>query len=197
MIKLLSSGHSITSRKQSGVTLIVAIIFLLIITILGISSMRGVSLESRVTANLKQQKVLTSAAEAGLRMGETSDLGDVQRPCDATRIPVACMPWKLKITGSAADATVIPVGSNMDTPARFTAADAANVIAASTEYNTKIQWYVVKLNIGGLAMGNGALTGKGGVTQYYEINACASTVLCTSDTTTQRVILRSVIARSN
>jgi type IV pilus assembly protein PilX len=197
MMRALNSTHFPAPQKQSGVTLLVAIIFLLVITVLGISSMRGVSLESRITANLKLQKILTSAAEAGLRMGETSDMGDVQRPCDASRIPVACMPWKLKITGAAADATVIPVDSNMDTPARFTASDAANVIAASTEYNTKIQWYVVKLNIGGLSMGNGALTGKGGVTEYYEVNSCASTVLCTSDTTTQRVILRSVVARSN
>lgn len=197
MIRALNSNRFPSSHKQSGVTLLIAIIFLLVITVLGISSMRGVSLESRITANLKQQKILTSAAEAGLRMGETSDMGDVQRPCDATRIPVACMPWKLKITGSAADATVIPIDSNKDTSARFTADDATTVMATTTEYNTRVQWYVVKLNIGGLAMGNGALTGKGGTTQYYEVNACASTVLCTSDTTTQRVILRSVIARSN
>lgn len=43
-------------RAQAGATLLVAIMMLLIITLLALSSMRGVSLESRITGNLKNQK---------------------------------------------------------------------------------------------------------------------------------------------
>ena len=65
---------------------------------------------------------------------------------------------------------------------------------ATTAYNTQIQWYVVQLGmLNGQSLNNCAIKGCGA--WYYEVNACASTVLCTSDTTTQRVILRTVIAR--
>jgi type IV pilus assembly protein PilX len=159
-------------RKQSGVTLLIAIVFLLIITVLGITSMRGVSLESRITANLKQQKTLMSAAEAGLRMGET------------------CLVNCALLLKPAADA-------NADTPTLFTAANNSNVTTVTSGYDTniKIQWYTVLLGPLGPTMGNNVATGAG--LQYFEVNACASTVPCTSDTTTRRVMLRSVIARPN
>ncbi|MGV8863797.1 MAG: pilus assembly PilX family protein [Pseudomonas sp.] len=164
----LSPRLTLVPRKQAGVTLIIAIVFLLVITVLGISSMRGVSLESRITANLKQQKALIGAAEAGLRIGEN---------CDTLKelaLPVA--------------------DTNIDTPPLFTAANAAKVATLTTEYATKIQWYAIPLGPLGPSIGNNAATGEG--LHYFEINACASTVLCTSDTTTRRIILRSVLACS-
>jgi len=181
----LRSTHFPMARHQAGVTLLVAIIFLLIITVLAISSMHGVSLESRITANLKQQKTLRSAAEAGLRMGESS-ISKIAAPtsvkaCTAT----TCLPWvQSELTTTA----------TVDTPTQFVAANAANMATATTAYNTQIQWYVVQLGmLNGQSLNNCAIKGCGA--WYYEVNACASTVLCTSDTTTQRVILRTVIAR--
>lgn len=186
---VLSLGKSFMQpRKQSGVTLIIAVIFLLLITLLGISSMRGVSLESRITGNLRQQKILTEAAEAGLRMGENS-IGSARaptilKPCT----PLNCMPWQLS------DLTVST--QTQDTPTVFN--NATNVATVTTGYDsnvTQIQWYVVQLGKLGAASKD-ACAPRGCGTWYYEVNACASTVLCTSDTTTPRVMLRSVIART-
>lgn len=183
----LSAAGVPIAFKQTGATLLIAIVFLLVITILGISSMRGVSLESRITANLKQEKTLMAAAEAGLRIGETSISRTAPpttvRACNST----ACMPWTL--SELTADATTI------DTPALFAAANNANVANVTSGYDTKIQWYVVQLGkMGVLSQNDEALRGAG--VQFYEVNACASTVLCTSDTVTPRVILRTVIART-
>lgn len=177
---LRRSGH------QSGVTLIVALVFLLIITVLGISSMRGVALESRITGNLRQEKILTEAAEAGLRIGENSiPANKLPDKNTTTCTSTDCTPWIL--SDLVTDATVT------DTPSRFTSIYATKVATVTTGYDTKIQWYVVQIGKLDKSMNSCALTGCGVI--YFEVNACASTVLCTSDTTTRRVILRSVFAR--
>ncbi|HEY0288254.1 MAG TPA: PilX N-terminal domain-containing pilus assembly protein [Pseudomonas sp.] len=177
------------AQRQNGATLLVAIMMLLIITLLAISSMRGVSLESRITGNLKQQKMLTNAAEAALRLGEvsisTKSAPIPQRPCTST----VCLPWSWS---PLAPNPELAVTDNIDLPTRFD--DAANVATDETSYEAKIQWYVVDLGkLGDSSMNGGALLATG--VRYYEVNACASTVLCTSDTVTQRVMLRTVIAR--
>lgn len=172
-------------RRQTGATLLVAIMMLLIITLLALSSMRGVSLESRITGNLKTQKILFNAAEGALRIGENS-ISNTKAPSrDTACTAVSCLRWvlaDLAVTGAA------------DTPVRFTTADAANVQSLTSNYAVKVQWYVVDLgNLVGSSQGNDTAAGKG--PHHYEVNACASTVLCTSDNTTPRVILRTVIAR--
>ncbi|MFJ5298409.1 PilX N-terminal domain-containing pilus assembly protein [Pseudomonas sp. NPDC088368] len=172
-------------HHQRGATLLVAIIMLLIITLLALSSMRGVSLESRITGNLKMQKTLFNAAEGGLRIGENSisrnKAPSLDSPCNAA----SCLRWMLSdLTATA----------GKDTPSRFTTADGNNVTSVTTNYDVKVQWYVVDLgNLVGSSMGNCAASGCG--PHHYEVNACASTVLCTSDATTPRIILRTVIAR--
>ena len=175
-------------HKQTGVTLIIAIIFLLLITLLGISSMRGVSLESRITGNLREQKILTEAAEAGLRMGENSIGGTTAAIVNPQCTSTTCMPWlQSDLTAST---------STADLPAVFTNTTHVATVATAYDANiTKIQWYVVQLGkLGAPSLNSCASKGCG--TWYYEVNACASTALCTSDTTTPRVILRSVISRT-
>ncbi|MCY1426368.1 hypothetical protein D3C76_1008310 [compost metagenome] len=59
-----------TRRHQTGASLFIALIILLLITVLALSSIREVTLESRITGNLVDQQRLANAAEAGLRDGE-------------------------------------------------------------------------------------------------------------------------------
>jgi type IV pilus assembly protein PilX len=188
MISATSLPNRTLATGQSGVTLIVALVFLLIITVLGISSMRGVALESRITGNLKQEKILEEAAEAGLRIGEESVRQyDPQNTNPTNCTSTYCMPWTLQgLTSSTS--------TNIDTPARFTSAYANNVTTVSTGYDTKIQWYVVLIGKLFVSQNDCAISGCGVI--YFEINSCASTVPCTSDTTTRRVITRSVFARN-
>ncbi len=56
--------------RQRGVTLVIGLIFLLVVTLLALSNMREVTLESRLTGGFLEQKRLYNAAEAGLREGQ-------------------------------------------------------------------------------------------------------------------------------
>lgn len=58
------------SRNQKGVTLLIALVTLLVITVLAVGSMRGVTLESRISANRAQASQQQSLSDAALREGE-------------------------------------------------------------------------------------------------------------------------------
>lgn len=58
-------------RRQDGATLFIALIILLVVTLLAVSSVREVTLESRMTGNFVEQQRLLNASEAGLREGES------------------------------------------------------------------------------------------------------------------------------
>ncbi|HRA80625.1 MAG TPA: PilX N-terminal domain-containing pilus assembly protein [Thauera sp.] len=58
-------------RKQSGVVLVVSIILLLVLTLIGLSSMRGTTLEERMAGNWRDANYALQSAEAGLRGAET------------------------------------------------------------------------------------------------------------------------------
>jgi type IV pilus assembly protein PilX len=56
--------------RQSGAALFIALIMLIMITLLAVSSMRGVTLESRITAHRAHDLQLRLAADAALREAE-------------------------------------------------------------------------------------------------------------------------------
>ena len=58
------------SHRQKGAVLLVALVMLLVLTLLAVSSMRSVTLETRITANRSQSVQLVNVAEAGLREAE-------------------------------------------------------------------------------------------------------------------------------
>ncbi|MFY1019068.1 pilus assembly PilX family protein [Ectopseudomonas khazarica] len=60
----------ISYQKQRGAVLFIALIMLLVLTLLAISSMRGVTLETRITANRAQEMKLINVADAALREAE-------------------------------------------------------------------------------------------------------------------------------
>ena len=59
------------SGKQRGAVLIVSLIFLLVMTILILASMRGTVMQERMAGNLYDRSLAFQAAEAALRAGET------------------------------------------------------------------------------------------------------------------------------
>lgn len=83
--------------NQQGVTLLLALVFLLIITVLAISSMREVALEARITGNVVENKRLMGEAESALRDGErrTVERGPQEPVADCTDID----PKKLCLLG--------------------------------------------------------------------------------------------------
>jgi type IV pilus assembly protein PilX len=56
--------------RQQGATLLISLVMLLIITLLGVTSMRGVALEERIVGNLRDRQTASDGAEAALREGE-------------------------------------------------------------------------------------------------------------------------------
>lgn len=57
------------NRGQRGAVLIVALVMLLLLTIIGISSMRGTALQENMAHNLRENNIAYQAAEAALQLG--------------------------------------------------------------------------------------------------------------------------------
>jgi type IV pilus assembly protein PilX len=59
-------------RRQRGVALVVALVLLLVITVMGLASMRGTSLQERMSANMYDRSLAFQRAEAALRGAEAA-----------------------------------------------------------------------------------------------------------------------------
>ncbi len=66
--------------RSRGAALVVGLLILLVITIIGLSSMRSTLLEERMAGNLRDRARAFEAAEAALREAETWLLGQSNRP---------------------------------------------------------------------------------------------------------------------
>ncbi|MGE0098539.1 MAG: PilX N-terminal domain-containing pilus assembly protein [Hydrogenophaga sp.] len=65
------SRHTALPRRQAGVALVVALILLVIMTLVGLSALRTVTLEEKMTAQTFDRSLSFQAAEAALREAET------------------------------------------------------------------------------------------------------------------------------
>jgi type IV pilus assembly protein PilX len=72
--------------RQRGAVLIVALIFLVILTMLGVTAMTGTTMETRMAGNARDLGVALQAAEAGLRDGHM-DIENVIYAGGARRTP--------------------------------------------------------------------------------------------------------------
>jgi len=59
-------------RKQRGAILVVALIMLLLLTLIGIGSMQGTTLQERMAGNMRDEGLAFQAAETALRQGEAT-----------------------------------------------------------------------------------------------------------------------------
>ena len=59
------------ARSQQGAVLIIGLIMLLLLTIIGMSSIRGTDLQERMAGNSRDHNVAFQAAEAAVRSGES------------------------------------------------------------------------------------------------------------------------------
>lgn len=64
--------------RQKGVALVVGLLLLMVMTVLGISSLNMVTLEERMAANAYDRSLAFQAAEAALRVGEQAALAQSQ-----------------------------------------------------------------------------------------------------------------------
>lgn len=199
-----------SEQRQRGASLLIALVLLLLLTLLALTSLRGVTLESRVMGNIKQQHNLQSAAETALRAGEGVIGKAVAAPDLTSTCTVAfCFPYQLRhnaylnASGVALGSEKIgdrsvplgymtPLFRNGDPSATL---NGYSILSSGTTPETpNARWYVVDL--GPLDTGsenNCALTGCG--TRYYEVDSCAGAG-CATNQVGQRITLRSVMAKS-
>lgn len=67
---MLNTSHITTPRRQTGMVLVMGMVFLLIITLLGLTALTGSTLEEHMAGNTRDINVALQAAEAALRDGE-------------------------------------------------------------------------------------------------------------------------------
>ena len=79
-------------RAQSGIVLPIVLIFLVVMTLIGITAIRNVTLEERMAGNSRDQQLAFQAAEEALRFCERQILDkDIEEKYygDALNVPVA------------------------------------------------------------------------------------------------------------
>lgn len=69
--------NSFRQSRQQGAALLMGLILLLIMTLLGISAMRGTTLQERMAGALHEQNLALQSAESALRAGEQALLDSV------------------------------------------------------------------------------------------------------------------------
>ena len=175
--------HLQTANKQGGAVLVIALVFLLILTTLAVTNMREVAIDSRITANLVDQRHLFNAAEAGLADGQYRTIGPES---DKTRGNYDRSVWlrPLNATDSCGNGVTdvclldvapaeITYSQDFDTAGRFKdyAPD------DSTTFNESISWYALPAPAGETEgesinpeYGN-MLSGSGPF--FYEVNSRA------------------------
>lgn len=63
-------SHNQPFVRERGAVLIVSLVFLLVLTVLGVAALRNTTLEERMAGNLRDANLAFQAAEAALREGE-------------------------------------------------------------------------------------------------------------------------------
>jgi len=93
---MLKGPNLCASPRQRGSALAIALIFLLLMTLLGVSAMRGSNLQERMAGNQRDRNMAFQSAEAALRAGETwllvlanQQAADFSNPITDTVNPVA------------------------------------------------------------------------------------------------------------
>jgi len=64
-------SYSIPCKKQSGAALVVSLLILLVMTLLGISSLQTTTLEEKMASNTRERQQAFEAAEAAITSAET------------------------------------------------------------------------------------------------------------------------------
>jgi len=77
------SSHTEASY-QSGAVLIISLVMLLLLTLIGTTSMQSTSLEERMVGNMRDQNIAFQRAEAALRAGEAATASPLAFSCTGT-----------------------------------------------------------------------------------------------------------------
>lgn len=125
-------------RRQGGVALFVALIMLLIVTVLGLASMRTTTLQERMSANMVDRSLAFQRAEAALRAAEAA-ITDTWRIADLGGTD--CSP------GSAVICPLVPSNTFSGTDSTWISVPAAHEVNATLSEGTA-QYHIDFLGTG-------------------------------------------------
>jgi len=191
-MKRTNSYRITMPNAQKGASLFIALIVLLVITLLALSSTREVTLESRITGNFTEQQRLFNSAEMGLRDGEISIVAntsplDPTSECEAAIQGARPEPCLLELTDNLYSYELLFATANKSRPYYPENGTKANT-------NTNINWYAKPAPSGGQDgeaenPEYGSMLG-GNATFRYEVNSQA-----VNNSSSNATYLRSTIAK--
>lgn len=99
------------NEKQSGATLLIALIMLLVSTLVGVAAIQGTTMNEKMSANMYDRSLAYQAAEAAILAGEAALLADPTLGVDCTLASVDCPPSPAStFTSTIANWTTVPDG---------------------------------------------------------------------------------------
>ena len=77
VLMLVSRDHGAGSaRRQQGISLVIVLILLIVMSVLGVAVLRSSALQERMSANLRDRNLAFQAAETALRIAQQDVLGN-------------------------------------------------------------------------------------------------------------------------
>ena len=133
--------------RQRGSTLIVAMMLLLVMSMMAMTSLRGTVMQERISANAHDRYLAFQSAEAGLRMGERQAekwaAGAIPPPAATTGCPAANPRTGLYVMSAAAHDACAPLWAGRAN--YWHRADAEPDIAFNTSGLSRAPYYIVEL----------------------------------------------------
>lgn len=113
MNRIFNRNRLAAPAGQQGVTLMVVLILLVILSILGVAILRSTSMQDRMSANMRDRSLALQGAETALRYAQDQVLAGAANDVWAGAVPVAadCTASGICPTGSTATWKSVPAGS--------------------------------------------------------------------------------------
>jgi type IV pilus assembly protein PilX len=173
--------NRLTSRRQRGAVLFIALVMLMLITLAAVNGMRGMQLEGRMSGNRLEQQRLMSAAESALREGEGRLRKNTRALDNCSAGTTPCF------TAAATNYT-----TDFSSSTLYTGPDGSTSLLRSARWYLR---YIANNCKGGGGGSSNSYLSKGqvGCTYYYEVNsqaykgtatskACGADALCLRST---------------
>jgi type IV pilus assembly protein PilX len=99
-------------NRQSGIALVIALVLLLAITLVGLASIRGTTLQEKMSSNLQDRDIAFQAAEAALRIAErriADTTADIWHDCSLGGVTCEALP-----SGGSVPRQTVPAGPAAD-----------------------------------------------------------------------------------
>lgn len=168
------------TKRQEGATLLICMVMLLIVTLLTIANVREVTLEERITSNLRDRQAALNGAESALREGEARLAGSFGVPTTSSD----CSSGQLCVLGTPyiADTALNPANW-----AWWTAGNSANsrtyigpandstlsMLTSAPRWNTAFIGFDPANSRGMVEVTDPDLRSKGVGPYYYQVNAAS------------------------